>query len=286
MTSTPKTATFVNIGERTNVTGSAAFKKLIMAGDYPAAVEVARQQVENGAQVIDVNMDEGLLDAVHAMTTFPQADRRRTGYRPRAGDDRQLQVGSDRGGAEMRLRQADRQFDQPQGRRRAVPRSPCAKCRDYGAAAVVMAFRREGPGRHQAAQGRDLRARLQADARPMAFPPKTSFSTPNIFAVATGMEEHDRYGLDFIEAVGEIKTRCPHALTSGGLSNLSFSFRGNEPVRRAIHSVFLYHAIPAGLDMAIVNAGQLDVYDTIRSGGCAMPARTWCSPAAPMRPSG
>jgi 5-methyltetrahydrofolate--homocysteine methyltransferase len=182
MTETPSSARFVNIGERTNVTGSAAFKKLILGDDYAKAVEVARQQVENGAQVIDVNMDEGLLDAVHAMTKQRKVEICERAYKLLTG---------------------------------------------------------------------------------IGFPPEDIIFDANVFAVATGIDEHNNYGVDFIEAVKEIRLRCPHVHFSGGLSNLSFSFRGNEPVRRAMHSIFLYHAIPAGLDMAIVNAGQLDVYDQI-----------------------
>ncbi len=261
MTSIPRTATFVNIGERTNVTGSAAFKKLIMAGDYPAAVEVARQQVENGAQIIDVNMDEGLLDAVHAMTTFlkliaAEPDIARVPLMIDSSKWEVIEAGLKCVSGKpivnsISLKEGEEPFLE------AV-----RKCRDYGAAAVVMAFDEKGQAdtkqRKVAICERAYALMLAND-----FPAEDIIFDANIFAIATGMEEHDRYGLDFIEAVGEIKARCPHALTSGGLSNLSFSFRGNEPVRRAIHSVFLYHAIPAGLDMAIVNAGQLDVYDTI-----------------------
>ncbi len=261
MTSTPKTATFVNIGERTNVTGSAAFKKLIMAGDYPAAVEVARQQVENGAQVIDVNMDEGLLDAVYAMTTFlkliaAEPDIARVPLMIDSSKWEVIEAGLKCVSGKpivnsISLKEGEEPFLE------AV-----RKCRDYGAAAVVMAFDEKGQ-----ADTKQRKVEICERAYKLmlanGFPAEDIIFDANIFAIATGMEEHDRYGLDFIEAVGEIKARCPHALTSGGLSNLSFSFRGNEPVRRAIHSVFLYHAIPAGLDMAIVNAGQLDVYDTI-----------------------
>jgi len=254
-------ARFINIGERTNVTGSAAFKKLIMAGDYAAAVEVARQQVENGAQVIDVNMDEGLLDAVHAMTTFlkliaAEPDIARVPVMIDSSKFHVIEAGLKCVSGKpivnsISMKEGEEQFLQH-----------ARICMDYGAAVVVMAFDETGQA--------DTRSRkidickraydlLVADG----FPPEDIIFDPNIFAVATGIEEHDRYGLDFLEAVKEIKAQCPHAKTSGGLSNLSFSFRGNETVRRAMHSVFLYHAIPAGLDMAIVNAGQLDVYDQI-----------------------
>ena len=255
------TARFVNIGERTNVTGSARFKKLIMADDYAAAVEVARQQVENGAQVIDVNMDEGLLDAVHAMTTFLKliAAEPDIASVPVMIDSSKWEV-IEAGLKCVSGKPIVNSISMKEGEEEFL--GAARKCMDYGAAAVVMAFDEVGQAdtkeRKVAICGRayDLLTGI-------GFPPEDIIFDPNIFAVATGIEEHDRYGLDFIEAVREIKQRCPHAKTSGGLSNLSFSFRGNETVRRAMHSVFLYHAIPAGLDMAIVNAGQLDVYDTI-----------------------
>ena len=257
----PSGARFVNIGERTNVTGSAAFKKLILAGDYPAAVEVARQQVENGAQVIDVNMDEGLLDAVHAMTTFlkliaAEPDIARV---PVMIDSSKWEV-IEAGLKCVSGKPIVNSISMKEGE--APFLEAARKCMDYGAAVVVMAFDEKGQ-----ADTRDRKVEICERAYRLltgiGFPPEDIIFDPNIFAVATGIEEHDRYGLDFIEAVREIKALCPHAKTSGGLSNLSFSFRGNETVRRAMHSVFLYHAIPAGLDMAIVNAGQLDVYDTI-----------------------
>ncbi|MGO4166118.1 methionine synthase [Novosphingobium sp. YAF33] len=261
MTSIHSGARFVNIGERTNVTGSAKFKKLIMAGDYPTAVDVARQQVDNGAQVIDVNMDEGLLDAVEAMTTYlkliaAEPDIARVPVMIDSSKWEVIEAGlkcvsgkpivnsiSMKEGVEPFLAQA-------------------RKCMDYGAAVVVMAFDETGQ-----ADTRERKIEICSRAYELltgiGFPPEDIIFDPNVFAVATGIEEHDRYGLDFIEAVVEIRKACPHVHFSGGLSNLSFSFRGNETVRRAMHSVFLYHAIPAGLDMAIVNAGQLDVYDQI-----------------------
>jgi 5-methyltetrahydrofolate--homocysteine methyltransferase len=255
------TARFVNIGERTNVTGSAAFKKLIMAGDYPAAVEVARQQVENGAQVIDVNMDEGLLDAVVAMETFlkliaAEPDIARV---PVMIDSSKWEV-IEAGLKCVSGKPIVNSISMKEGEEPFLDHARL--CMDYGAAVVVMAFDTVGQ-----ADTKDRKVEICARAYDLltgiGFPAEDIIFDPNVFAVATGIEEHDRYGLDFIEAVREIKARCPHARTSGGLSNLSFSFRGNETVRRAMHSVFLYHAIPAGLDMAIVNAGQLDVYDQI-----------------------
>lgn len=255
------TARFVNIGERTNVTGSARFKKLIMADDYATAVEVARQQVENGAQVIDVNMDEGLLDAVHAMTTFlkliaAEPDIARV---PVMIDSSKWDV-IEAGLKCVSGKPIVNSISMKEGEAPFLEQA--RKCMLYGAAVVVMAFDETGQ-----ADTRDRKIEICKRAYDLltgiGFPPEDIIFDPNIFAVATGIEEHDRYGLDFIEAVQAIKAACPHAKTSGGLSNLSFSFRGNETVRRAMHSVFLYHAIPAGLDMAIVNAGQLDVYDQI-----------------------
>ena len=254
-------ARFVNVGERTNVTGSAAFKKLIMVGDYAKAVEVARQQVENGAQIIDVNMDEGLLDAVFAMTTFlkligAEPDIARVPVMIDSSKWEVIEAGIKCVSGKpivnsISMKEGETQFlEQAQ------------KCLDYGAAVVVMAFDEKGQADTKQRKV-EICERAYNLLLGIGFPAEDIIFDPNIFAVATGMEEHDRYGLDFIEAVAEIKARLPYVHTSGGLSNLSFSFRGNEPVRRAMHSVFLYHAIQAGLDMAIVNAGQIDIYDTI-----------------------
>ena len=258
---TNSSAQFVNIGERTNVTGSAAFKKMIMAGDYTRAVEVARSQVENGAQVVDVNMDEGLLDAEFAMTTFlkliaAEPDIARVPIMIDSSKWSVIEAGlkcvsgkpivnsiSMKEGEEAFLHYARR-------------------CMAYGAAVVVMAFDEVGQADTQERKV-EICARAYDLLMGIGFPPEDIIFDPNVFAVATGIEEHNNYGVDFIEACRAIKARCPHVHISGGLSNLSFSFRGNEPVRRAMHSVFLYYAIPAGMDMAIVNAGQLDVYDTI-----------------------
>ncbi len=257
----PSSARFVNIGERTNVTGSAAFKKLILAGDYAKAVEVARQQVENGAQVIDVNMDEGLLDAVHAMTTFlkliaAEPDIARV---PVMIDSSKWDV-IEAGLKCVSGKPIVNSISMKEGEDQFLDHA--RKCMAYGAAVVVMAFDEAGQ-----ADSKDRKVSICERAYKLltgiGFPPEDIIFDPNVFAVATGIEEHNNYGVDFIEAVKEIRQRCPHVHFSGGLSNLSFSFRGNEPVRRAMHSIFLFHAIPAGLDMAIVNAGQLDVYDTI-----------------------
>ena len=258
---TQSTATFVNIGERTNVTGSAKFKKLIMAGDYAAAIDIARDQVENGAQIVDVNMDEGLLDAVEAMTTFlklmtSEPDISRV---PVMIDSSKWEV-IEAGLKCVSGKPIVNSISMKEGEEAFLHHARL--CMAYGAAVVVMAFDEKGQ-----ADTKDRKVEICERAYKLlmsiGFPPEDIIFDPNIFAVATGIEEHNNYGVDFIEACREIKARCPHVHISGGLSNFSFSFRGNEPVRRAMHSVFLYHAIPAGLDMAIVNAGQLDVYDAI-----------------------
>ncbi|MGK6318276.1 methionine synthase [Sphingomonas sp. DT-204] len=258
---TPSSTNFVNVGERTNVTGSAAFKKLILAGDYARAVDVARQQVENGAQVIDVNMDEGLLDAVEAMTTFlkliaAEPDIARV---PVMIDSSKWEV-IEAGLKCVSGKPIVNSISMKEGEAPFLDHA--RKCMAYGAAVVVMAFDEVGQADTQARKV-EICERAYKLLTGIGFPPEDIIFDPNVFAVATGIEEHNNYAVDFIEATREIKQRCPHVHISGGLSNLSFSFRGNEPVRRAMHSVFLYHAIPAGMDMAIVNAGQLDVYDTI-----------------------
>jgi 5-methyltetrahydrofolate--homocysteine methyltransferase len=258
---TQSTATFVNIGERTNVTGSAAFKKLIMAGDYARAVEVARQQVENGAQIVDVNMDEGLLDSEQAMTTFlklitSEPDIARV---PVMIDSSKWSV-IEAGLKCVSGKPIVNSISMKEGEAEFLKYA--RKVMAYGAAVVVMAFDEVGQADTEARKI-EICERAYKLLMEIGFPPEDIIFDPNIFAVATGIEEHNNYAVDFIEATREIRKRCPHVHISGGLSNLSFSFRGNEPVRRAMHSVFLYHAIPAGMDMGIVNAGQLDVYDTI-----------------------
>ncbi|EQA97081.1 methionine synthase [Sphingobium baderi] len=261
MTTQPSATNFVNIGERTNVTGSAKFKKLIMAGDYATAIDIAREQVENGAQVVDVNMDEGLLDAVEAMTTFlklmtSEPDISRV---PVMIDSSKWEV-IEAGLKCVSGKPIVNSISMKEGEEAFLVHA--RKVMAYGAAVVVMAFDETGQ-----ADTKERKVEICARAYDLlvgiGFPPEDIIFDPNIFAVATGIEEHNNYGVDFIEACKEIKARCPHVHISGGLSNLSFSFRGNEPVRRAMHSIFLYHAIPAGMDMGIVNAGQLDVYDAI-----------------------
>ena len=259
--SSPSSSSFVNIGERTNVTGSAAFKKLILSDDYAAAVEVARNQVENGAQIIDVNMDEGLLDAVHAMTTFlkliaAEPDIARV---PVMIDSSKWAV-IEEGLKCVPGKPIVNSISMKEGEAQFLEHA--RKCMAYGAAVVVMAFDETGQADTEARKV-EICERAYKLLTGIGFPPEDIIFDPNVFAVATGIEDHDNYAVDFINATSRIKALCPHVHISGGLSNLSFSFRGNEPVRRAMHSVFLYHAIPAGMDMAIVNAGQLDVYDTI-----------------------
>ena len=253
---------FVNVGERTNVTGSARFRDLIKAGDFTTAVSVARQQVEAGAQVIDVNMDEGMLDGVAAMDYFCKliASEPDIARVPVMVDSSKWEVIE----AGLRCIQGKpivNSISLKEGEERFVAQARLV--RRYGAAAVVMAFDEGG-------QADSLRRREEICARAyrilteeVDFPPEDIIFDPNIFAVATGIEAHNRYGLDYIEATAWVKANLPHALVSGGVSNVSFSFRGNNAVREAIHSVFLYHAIAAGMDMGIVNAGALAVYDTL-----------------------
>ena len=253
---------FVNVGERCNVTGSARFKKLILADDYAAALDVARTQVEDGAQIIDINMDEGMLDAEEAMVTFlnllaAEPDISRVPIMLDSSKWSVIEAGLRcvQGKAivnSISLKAGENEFLEQ-----------AARCQRYGAAVVVMAFDEAGQAdtleRRQAICARSyrlLRERLDFIAEDIIF-------DPNIFAIATGIEAHNRYALDFIEATRWIKANLPGAKVSGGVSNVSFSFRGNNPVREAIHSVFLYHAIRAGMDMGIVNAGQLAVYDEL-----------------------
>jgi len=254
-------ARFVNIGERCNVTGSARFKKLILAGDYDAAVEVARDQVENGAQIVDVNMDEALLDSEQAMTVFlkriaAEPDIARVPVMIDSSKWSVIEAGLKCVSGKPIVNSIS--MKEGEGPFLELAR----KCRSYGAAVVVMAFDEVGQ-----ADTQERKVEICERAYKLLTADGTDSSDiifdPNIFAVATGIDEHRRYAIDFIEASREIRRRCPGTHISGGLSNLSFSFRGNEPVRRAMHSVFLYHAIPAGMDMGIVNAGQLDVYDQI-----------------------
>ncbi|MEZ5528959.1 MAG: methionine synthase [Porticoccaceae bacterium] len=253
---------FVNVGERCNVTGSARFKRLVLEGDYTTALEVARQQVEDGAQVIDVNMDEGMLDAVEAMTTFLKlvATEPDISRIPLMIDSSKWHV------IEAGLKWAQgkcvvNSISLKEGERPFIEQAKL--CLRYGAAVVVMAFDEDGQADNLARRQQICRRSYDILVNQVGFPPQDIIFDPNVFAVATGIDEHNNYAVDFIEAARWIKTNLPNALISGGISNVSFSFRGNNPVREAIHSVFLYHAIRAGLSMGIVNAGQLAVYSDL-----------------------
>ncbi len=255
-------SSFVNIGERTNITGSARFKKLIMAGDYNAALEVARQQVESGAQVLDINMDEGLLNSEEAMVTFlklvaAEPDICRI---PIMIDSSKWSV-IEAGLKCVAGKAIVNSISMKEGEAKFL--EVARRVRRYGAAVVVMAFDEKGQADTYERKLEICGKAYDLLTQEIDFPPEDIIFDPNVFAVATGIEEHNNYGVDFIQACRAIKQRCPHCHISGGVSNLSFSFRGNEPVRRAMHTVFLYHAIQAGMDMGIVNAGQLDIYDDI-----------------------
>ncbi|MCV6601746.1 MAG: methionine synthase [Cohaesibacter sp.] len=260
-TLTPQT-NFVNIGERTNVTGSAKFRRLITDGDYETALDVARQQVENGAQIIDVNMDEGLLDSEAAMVTFlnqvvAEPDISRV---PIMVDSSKWSV-MEAGLKCLQGKSVVNSISLKEGKDAFIDQATLIK--RYGAAVVVMAFDEKGQADSYERKIEICKNSYDILVNEVGFLPEDIIFDPNIFAVATGIEEHNSYGLDFIEATRWIRAHLPHAHVSGGLSNLSFSFRGNNLVREAMHSAFLYHAIKVGLDMSIVNAGQLMVYDQI-----------------------
>jgi len=253
---------FVNIGERTNVTGSAKFRKLITAGDYAAALSIAREQVENGAQVIDVNMDEGLLDSEAAMVTFlnliaAEPDIARV---PVMVDSSKFSV-IEAGLKCLQGKAVVNSISMKEGEAAFIDHAKIV--RRYGAAVVVMAFDEKGQADTFERKTKICQRAYDILVNQVGFPPEDIIFDPNIFAIATGMEEHNNYGVDFIEAARWIKANLPHVHVSGGVSNLSFSFRGNERVREAMHSVFLFHAIKAGMDMGIINAGQIAVYDDL-----------------------
>lgn len=259
---TKSTASFINIGERTNVTGSAKFKKLIVEGRFDEALAVALQQVESGAQIIDINMDEGMLDSEQAMVRFlnliaAEPDISRVPIMLDSSKWSIIEAGLKcvQGKAivnSISLKEGEEAF-----------LDHARKIMRYGAATVVMAFDEDGQAdtANRKVEICERSYRLLVDG--IGFPPEDIIFDPNIFAVATGIDEHNNYGVEFIEATRRIKQNLPYAHVSGGVSNVSFSFRGNEPVREAMHSVFLYHAIQAGMDMGIVNAGQLAIYDEI-----------------------
>ncbi|MDO9418239.1 methionine synthase, partial [Pararhizobium sp.] len=247
---------------RTNVTGSAKFRKLITAGDYAAALDVARDQVVNGAQIIDVNMDEGLIDSKQAMVEFLNliAAEPDIALVPVMIDSSKWEV-IEAGLKCVQGKPLVNSISMKEGE--AAFLHHARLCRAYGAAVVVMAFDEQGQADTQARKVAICTRAYQLLTQQAGFPPEDIIFDPNIFAVATGIEEHNNYGVDFIEATREIIATLPHVHISGGVSNLSFSFRGNEPVREAMHAIFLYHAIQAGMDMGIVNAGQLAVYESI-----------------------
>ena len=253
---------FVNIGERTNVTGSAKFRRLIKEDNYEEALSVARQQIENGAQIIDVNMDEGLLDSEEAMVTFLRliAAEPDIAKVPVMVDSSKWTV-LEEGLKNLQGKGIVNSISMKEGEAEFIRQAKIIK--KYGAAVIVMAFDEKGQ-----AESYDRKVEICSQAykiltEEVGFPPEDIIFDPNIFAVATGIEEHNGYGLDFIKAVKTIKETLPSVHISGGISNLSFSFRGNNGVREAMHSSFLYHAVQAGMDMGIVNAGQLTLYDDI-----------------------
>src|SRR5271163_627022 len=253
---------FVNVGERTNVTGSARFRKLITAGDYPAALSVARDQVENGAQVIDVNMDEGLLDSEHAMTTFlnlvaAEPDIAKVPVMVDSSNFKVIEAGLKC----IQGKSIVNSISLKEGEEKFLAQARLV--RRYGAGVVVMAFDEEGQ-----AVTADRKVAICARAyklltEQVGFAPSDIIFDTNILTVGTGIEEHNNYAVEFIEAVRQLKRKFPESKTSGGVSNVSFSYRGNDAVREAMNAAFLYHAIKAGLDMGIVNAGQLEVYEEI-----------------------
>ena len=257
-----KDSLFVNVGERANVTGSARFKRLVMAGDYATALDICREQVENGAQIIDVNMDEAMLDGVAAMTTFlnliaGEPDIARV---PVMIDSSKWEI-IEAGLKCIQGKGVVNSISLKEGEAAFIERARLV--RDYGAAVIVMAFDEEGQADTYERKISICERSYRILTESCNFPPEDIIFDPNIFAIATGIEEHNNYAVDFINATGWIKQNLPHAMISGGVSNVSFSFRGNNPVREAIHSVFLYHAIQQGMDMGIVNAGQLAVYDDL-----------------------
>ncbi|MGD8742522.1 MAG: methionine synthase, partial [Granulosicoccaceae bacterium] len=257
-----KESLFANVGERTNVTGSAKFKRLILEERYDEALSVAREQVENGAQMIDVNMDEGMLDGEAAMRVFlnliaSEPDISRV---PVMIDSSKWPI-LEEGLKCIQGKGVVNSISMKEGEDKFIEQARL--CRRYGAAVIVMAFDEAGQADTYERKVEICTRAYKVLTEQVGFPAEDIIFDPNIFAVATGIEEHNNYGVDFIEATRTIKQNLPHALVSGGVSNVSFSFRGNNPVREAIHSVFLYHAIQAGMDMGIVNAGQLAVYDDL-----------------------
>ncbi|MEL0150803.1 MAG: homocysteine S-methyltransferase family protein, partial [Rhodobiaceae bacterium] len=253
---------FINVGERTNVTGSAKFRKLITEGDFDTALDIARQQVENGAQIIDINMDEGMLDSEAAMVRFLNlaATEPDIAKVPVMIDSSKWEIIE----AGLKCVQGKPVVNSISLKEGEAPFLEQARaCLRYGAAVIVMAFDEDGQADTAERKFEICQRSYKILTEQVGFPPEDIIFDPNIFAVATGIEEHDNYAVDFIDATKRIREELPGAHVSGGVSNISFSFRGNEPVREAMHSAFLYHAIGVGMDMGIVNAGQLAIYEDI-----------------------
>ncbi|HPN59909.1 MAG TPA: dihydropteroate synthase, partial [Chitinophagaceae bacterium] len=253
---------FVNVGERTNVTGSKKFARLIRENKYEEALSVARQQVDNGAQVLDVNMDDALLDGVLAMTTFLNLVQSEPDIAkiPIMIDSSKFEI-IEAGLKCVQGKCIVNSISMKEGEAKFIEQAII--CQSYGAAVIVMAFDELGQADTELRKVEICHRAYKILTEQVGFDPQDIIFDPNIFAVATGLEEHNNYGVDFIEATRKIKKLMPLTKVSGGVSNLSFSFRGNDHVREAMHSVFLFHAIKAGMDMGIVNAGQLVVYDEI-----------------------
>ncbi|WP_076410228.1 methionine synthase [Shewanella sp. UCD-KL12] len=257
-----KRSLFVNVGERTNVTGSARFLRLIKTGEFETALDVARDQVENGAQIIDINMDEGMLDGVEIMQKFLNlvASEPEISKVPIMIDSSKWEV-MEAGLKCVQGKGIVNSISLKEGEEKFIQQATLVK--RYGAAAIIMAFDEVGQADTKARKVEICTRAYRVLVDKVGFPPEDIIFDPNIFAVGTGIDEHDNYAVDFIEATGEIKRTLPHAMISGGVSNVSFSFRGNNPVREAIHAVFLYHAIKNGMTMGIVNPSQLAIYDDI-----------------------
>src|SRR5438067_6546401 len=253
---------FVNVGERTNVTGSKKFARLVRDGKYDEALSVARQQVESGAQVLDVNMDDALLDGVKAMTTYLNLLQSEPDIAkiPVMIDSSKFSI-IEAGLKCVQGKCIVNSISMKEGEAKFIEQAVI--CQSYGAAVIVMAFDEKGQADTKERKVEICKRAYKILTEQVGYDPEEIIFDPNIFAIATGMEEHNNYAVDFIEATGEIKKLMPLTKVSGGVSNISFSFRGNDHVREAMHSVFLYHAIKAGMDMGIVNAGQLVVYDEI-----------------------
>src|SRR5882672_10399523 len=256
---------FVNVGERTNVTGSKKFARLIRDNKYEEALSVARQQAENGAQVLDVNMDDALLDGVQAMTTFLNLVQSEPDIAkiPIMIDSSKFEI-IEAGLKCVQGKCIVNSISMKEGEEKFIEQAII--CQSFGASVIVMAFDEQGQADTKKRKIEICHRAYKILTEKVGFDPQDIIFDPNIFAIATGLEEHNNYAVDFIEATRWIRKNLPHAHISGGVSNLSFSFRGNDHVREAMHAVFLYHAIKAGMDLGIVNAGQLVVYDEIEPG--------------------